>query len=451
MPGNPNQAETPASDNQPRLNVDPPPSLTLSSNKPTSREPFFRRHRSLTLIGIIFLGLVLYALLTGFEREVFRIKWKGEPVTLQECRTYLNLPTDEGQGDLWKAAISFVKQSYAIVYNPPIREDYLNLPFVGVGDPPRDANRWYADLPIAIDFLNHFTKAIHLVHQASDARQSIPFSTKYERYPVHDWATGMMSIHRLIRLETITLLADRRLDDAVESVERLVRVEECYMANRSLISFLVQVSWRKEFGNLLAYLLSDRDLTSQHWQRIQSSRVPFSSQEMLVTSLIVDRANYIEFERSESLLSDPLAYDRITYRTQELQYCTALINAARTDWHVLLTSLRSDKKMTDLETRPRVFAMQAVTAEAHQRLHLAAIASRRFIIDRQRLPQSIDELIPDYLDKAPLFPASNDRMVMEQTDKGELLFHFPVQYPDRLRDVPIPRFSYQAIPHDQED
>ncbi len=421
------------------------------------RRPWYRRFRVPLVIGVVMVGITLYLLATGFEAEVYRLKLQGEPTTLEECRKYLKLPVDDGAGELWQKAIESHEKARSIVSScsDPYERGYCGLPSIGNGNAPRFADDWYPELPTAIEYLKHFEETSGFLMQAIVRREPIPFSTDLSFYmPKGDdilWVRGMLSLPRIARLEVITFLSEGRSKEAVDAVERLGFIERSFRSAPFDVRLSICFKHQGEFGELLRYLLSSRQLIAGDWRRIRASRIPFSPQQLQIACALIDRAMHVEYERETSLLVDSNAINRITYRASDVRHYTKMLAIARQDWHQSFFPIVEGRLSQGISEGNRYFLLSGMLAEARQRLHLAAIASKIFSIERGRVPESIDELVPDYLEKVPRFPATDDRMIMRENDQGELVFSYPVEPASDLTELKIPEFRYQVRPVDQTD
>ena len=64
----------------------------------------------------------------------------------------------------------------------------------------------------------------------------------------------------------------------------------------------------------------------------------------------------------------------------------------------------------------------AVHGEAQRRLMQLAVAARRFLVERGRLPKSLDELVPDWIPALPLDPFGTGPLQMKRTKEGLVLY-----------------------------
>lgn len=406
-------------------------------------------------MGGVLAVMALYLLLTGFEAEVYRLKWRGEPTTLEECRRYLNLPADNGLGELWRKAFDAVENAEAVAYHRPtyLGRGYDRLPFVGDGAVPNDPSGWYVELPIAIEFLKHFEKAQELADQVMATGQRLQFSTDYRDYNEswNEQLVRMMNLHGLLALQSLVLIGDRRFQEAVNAIERMGQLESMLASNPAVNSVLTLSRRQKRIGEILSLMLGQQDFDSSDLRRITASRLPFYPQKQLKDEFIFDRTFLIEYERNESFLTDPKRGLRFQFRTIELHHWTKMLELSQLDWNQWFQPSSDLLRQQRITTRERSFLLYAMLAEARQRLHLTAIASKIFTIEKGRVPDSIDQLVPEHLKQVPLFPATGDPMIMKENDQGELLFSYLVLPPEDLPNLEIPTFRYRVKPIEWTD
>jgi hypothetical protein len=120
-----------------------------------------------------------------------------------------------------------------------------------------------------------------------------------------------------------------------------------------------------------------------------------------------------------------------TNQIRAVKLITDLIDAGDSGTTQLAASRKMANELASLSIVYRL-AQETTDISRYVELHfrcygqlksaLTAIAAERFRMDHGRFPQSLDELVPEYLDEVPIDPFDNKPIKMKETDLGIVIY-----------------------------
>jgi hypothetical protein len=85
-----------------------------------------------------------------------------------------------------------------------------------------------------------------------------------------------------------------------------------------------------------------------------------------------------------------------------------------------------------------------IKAIAHLRAARAAVAAEQFRLDRGRLPESLSELVPDYLDSIPIDPFDGQPLRFKATEQGIVIYSIDENMFDEGGEVTVTESNNRA-------
>lgn len=371
------------------------------------------------------------------------IVWEDKPVPAEQCETYYLEPYDPNEYEWALTMIGKDRDSHipnfdmSLQFPPPPPTDWniknnKLLPLLGeakLPDPPDHISN--ESLDVIKDFLADNTKALRLLHQAA--------TLKHSRYPIN-LSTGVpMLTHladvriaaKVLCLEAIVYVEQNQSDQALQSIVSVICTANSLEKEPIQVSAHVKLSCESLAYKTINYFLNHIIYNIQQLKTLQMNLTEIDNQNTLVRSIASERAwcydlftNPIEFARNMELntvvgttmhLSGLIEVQHIVY----LDFIDELILAAQMDYHQSYQKAFKLKKQIDempIYISMFRFIIPALTRSFifHTRIHdqnlitRTAIAIEQFRLIHNRLPESLNQLIPDFLAEIPRDPFDPD-------------------------------------------
>jgi len=403
-------------------------------------------------IRYIFLGLLLILVVwftifrigayRDLKRRMAELTEAGYPLTLTElAETYTIDPAFDNGADYYLAAYSH--------YAEPNDAANEILPWVGKADKPVRTEPLDPALAQAIDaFLGENEKALSLLHEA--------VALDYARYPM-DFSQGMDMLtpwlkeaRRCSFLLSLEGLAASAADDpnrAIETVRAtlaLAKSQDCPM----IINRLVEVAIRAVAYNNLEQVVNRVTLTDAQLQTVSGWVETYVNPEGYRQALIGERCIGLQMFRSPGTMSSEMGGGGIVsvalvplkilgfYDRDMLSYVNLLqdyIDALDLPRDERLAAYRAvDERFSDgkglglltsiiMPALLRTYQLE-MRSDAHRRVTSTALAAQRFRLAQGRLPETLDELVPAYLDAVPIDPFDNQPLRYRLLEKGFVVY-----------------------------
>jgi hypothetical protein len=393
------------------------------------------------VLAVVVWGLSQYgAALSEVKKEVARIQAAGEPITVEELHAYHRAPA--GTPDithLWLAALSsFNEQQLNAAAKP--------LAIVGEGD----AHSLPAsDLPAVEQFLTDNDPTVQATLAAAQAEGESRFPVEFEKgfSALLPNAQKMRALARLMKLRGRVAVARGRTDQAVQSVEAVFATSRAMEHQLLLIEHLVRLALANMALRETEFLLNEVELTDEQLVRLQAEVQALDLQQGLTEGLLGERAlGYHAFHHLEQMNGGEVgappnpgegSLSRPTDCRLHLGFMQELITASRQPFPEALEA--ADVSQTRLmqlagERNPikRYNAMMTLlimpaTASSFQAtgrnlalrdVTLCAIAVKRHQLKHGQWPQSIAQLVPEFLPAVPADPFDGQplRLVATQAE-----------------------------------
>jgi hypothetical protein len=378
------------------------------------------------LILVVLLPVVLLVLLSvranaRVEAELARIRAAGEPATPAELEAFYRYPpADEDVTQLWLAAT-------ATLNTKEYRDSVESLPIVGNGDGeiPPPGEPW-PQLKEAEDLLVQYAPSLVKLHEAADrggaARYPTNFAAGLEMSLPHK--EKLRSGARLLALEARVRAHREDAAGAARSIHAIFRLACSIEQEPTVVSQLMRMACNSLARDQIRQLLPEvafaehdlsqfqEDVRSVHywpglrrallgervWMGQAFAGVTESEPGILVQlTLQADRAFYLEMMR-RSIAASQQPWKLARQEWQQIQDDLLAVqrrSSLTRGQHAITMTIMSDVgRLFDAATRgdaENAIAATAIAVEFHRQRH-------------GRLPERLDQLVPDLLPRVPQDP-----------------------------------------------
>jgi len=383
------------------------------------------------LLLVLFLGIAYWwwsaRSASLVQAEFDALGAAGEPVSAEDLRDFYPVPPGEADcTHLWLRATR-------VLAEPDYTADCGELPVVGTGEgeiPPPGEPWPEADAAEAL--LERYADSMKLMHKAARRGGAA-------RYPV-DFEAGLLAdLGHAINLrpgaEMLVLEAHLRArqDDpqgVMESMRAIVRLAESLEKEPLLVSQLVRMTCTGIALELLGELLPHVDFSDDDLARLQAELEAVSYKEGMQRAMIGERVIGIEVFQNPAQFAEEVETSAklpIGSRNDDLlkylEFMNGIVAATRLDGPGQLEAAEDwDDELSaffdnaGLLTKVRyVFTSLMIPAvgaavqaehrsEALRRAAVARIAVERYRLKHGKLPDALEQLVPEFLDRLPSDP-----------------------------------------------
>ena len=412
--------------------------------------------RRLGVWGVVFLafGLVLMLLLALFvgrwirasrrvEAELARIREAGEPVTPDDLERYYQAPPEgEDTTDLWLQAVRALE-------SPEFQNDARPLPVVGKNEAeiPLPGAPW-PQLGAAEKLLDEYGRSLELLHEAADQGGAACYGLS--RDPLGPTPLKQTQSLRqgawLLTLEANVRAHRGDLHGAAESIHAIFMLARSLEQEPLMITQMVRAALTGQAEEQLRRLLSSVDLADDDLDRLQQDLRASDSKEGLRRAMLGERVTGIrQFEDPGSGgLGGGSLFFQVTQRgsfVEFLQFWEKMIRATEEPWPQALEAFKLAGQEAERKARGgvslgqigRVLTALLVPAVDHFCTAMArgaamsdaadeAIACERYRGKHGKLPQSLDELVPEFLPEVPADPFDGEPLRYLVAEDGYLVY-----------------------------
>jgi hypothetical protein len=380
-------------------------------------------------MGGVLAVMALYLLLTGFEAEVYRLKWRGEPTTLEELKKLRQPAGSLDVSDIVKrlgSTCERVQESLSEAQDLkfeelPLTSDNKNYP--------RRVERWDL-LEVAEKYLAVYAEIFPIIDELAVVNPTIDYPDDWDEYLKDMVDIPFASVIKPVRIQTIVAMLH---DDAKGATQSIERSKLLTMAMSHLPT--VMGHFVREFNHLrmmsgceliLAMKGVERNDLRQ-WKEYIDAR---SNKDYLYWASVSERAYLIHCVR-DPWKSDLGFFQCMMTRRALLRSANAWVDLSREDWTDLVAQatalMKSDSLMAKQSLLGNVYESaveRTLSVEAQSRLTSAGIASRLFQMDHGKVIGELGDLIPAYLKEVPTSPFNGEQATLTKTNQGELVFQF---------------------------
>ncbi|MFC1760612.1 hypothetical protein ACFL6U_00855 [Planctomycetota bacterium] len=398
------------------------------------------------------LGITVYRI-TGdraLRKRIDTIRAQGHPVTLEELAETYNLPPGtENTADYYLAAFS----NLVTWEDTDLLQD---LPLVGKAELPPRTKSLPPIMKERIDqYLTENQEALRILHQAA--------TMPHCRFPM-DFARGMNTLilwmrdvrpsTKLLELEILSSLESGRTNEALTSVHSsMTLLQNIYPAVLNL--YLARSGLAAYTQKSIERILNRTALSEKQLQRLSERLRTEDVRALFRTALHGDRCMGLSLflgtppldpdfrfwgqkDTPSIRLLDPLRTlgylqrDALGY----LDYQQTLLETLTLPSQDILPAneqMRAQQyggPFTRVLTGPHVITSLVVRVEAQQQTALTALAIERYRLAQQRLPEQLDQLVPDYLETGPIDPYDGQPLRYRLLDTGYVVYSIGVDGKD---------------------
>lgn len=422
---------------------------TMSGDKGLQKKPRLSILKRIVKWGVlvVFCLVALWALVTviwnwsadrRLDKKLTQLRARGEPLTVSDLQRHhekLLADIERNGAYLYLAALKSLKKGYC-------KEEQL-LPIIN-GQLPTLGERLSAgEAQKALDFLEKHTWFFELVELAQQCDDCV-FPRQYTDGPAMSLPElGLLrKASRIILLKCYWATSRGDFDTAISSLGTVFRMARDIGNDWLLITQLVRVAIIREGISLLEHLLSAGALSADQLARLEKSVPETLDMDSYIMSLIAERGaaglwcfdkmlaesatifsmlnggeiekflNYIWWLVPRGVVKDQCV--------RYLDFMTAMIDYAKLPPHEGRVRIRDHYNAFEKELKgggmfayvqnfllellvPLLDTSYIQYLVGSQRLILAhtVLALERFRLERGTLPETLDELVPEYIDRVP--------------------------------------------------
>jgi hypothetical protein len=391
----------------------------------------------LALVLLVLVGRYFY-LQSKIHAELAAIRKAGFPVTAKEWSDYYPAPAGENAADVYEAAFSnYVKITH---------ED--ELPVVGRGTLPPRGERLPEDVKKAVSaYLLANANAIELLHKAATVEQCrfpLDFAKTYDMPLPH--LAPMRQAARLLMLEALIKAEKDQPAEAAAAIAASTAAAHALRNEPVLISQLVRVAVNAISMNSLERVLSRIPLEDRQLRELSGAFAAEDIPEGMTRAMVGERCmgedifqNRMPNMGSNSgdtrtwyklyTLVGLAAGDHLTY----LKLMKQLVDVSAGPLKIM--RVRPPEIASECEKAPKLYFITRMLVPALTRVYeeelkslarlratRAGIAVERFRLVNGRLPDSLDELVPKFLDAVPSDPFDDSPLRYRKLSKGFMTY-----------------------------
>jgi len=409
----------------------------------------YTRRRFKLWHGIVALLLVLFILfhVTGrlkLKKQLKVLRAKGYPVTLEELDRWYNIPEGvENSADVYMAAFSnYVEWD---------REARKALPVVGRAPlPPRTQPLDDPNLQLVKKFLSDNEKTLTLLHEAASIEHCrYPIEFSQESDPVAPWLKNLRNCARLLSLDVFIQCDNHNPEKALESIRTSLSLARS-LGTPLLIHRLIQIAVQAQTYRSIEQILNRIQLTEEQLMKLSSWIEEVGNDEGYKRALIGENCIGLHaFRGTVREVSDRLGSEgglsiiflallRITglnnrEATEYIEIMQDLIDAMDLPSDKRLTTFDSIQKAVDSGKRGGMLTRMLMPAfgrimqiETRHLAHLlatqTALAVERYRLTEGHLPQSLDNLVPTYMEFVPKDPFDGQNLRYVARERGFIVY-----------------------------
>ena len=411
--------------------------------------PWWRR----VLLALVLIAMVpfIVLMLMGYlaERqlaaEIIRISREGEPITFRDLQPDLpRSSTDENAGRLYAEALGNIPprdlenlRRVSVFY----RKNLISLPKDQFpGDVHEKVNQNLANLQTVLE---KFDKGADLPLTSFDI--GIEQGIKVCETRLRPIQTAAL----LLSLRTLDLLLQGKDDAAVNSVISMLRMARIFDPHLTMFLYSIRAAFVANACRDVHLLLEDGRPSEQSLAKLQKVLSETIPANVLEKMFFAERAYQIEIGRNlmpEKIISRFLQdkvpdlperlhlpttrWARMRIRQKSVQYLrnmAKLIADARRPWpeplDAIVGSLPNSTKKPGVLFSNAVMLVRATTETlTFIRCSILAVAVERYHRSHDKLPDSLDDLCPDYIESIPLDPFTGRKLLYSRDGEAYVVY-----------------------------
>lgn len=409
-----------------------------------------RRKLKITHIALLLLILIVIAfaayrfnLRKNLRSRQEAARAAGYPVTLEELNEWYSIPLNE------ENAAEIVLAAGGYYLEPNVSQ---SLPVVGNGVLPGRTEAMSGETKEKISqFLSDNQKCLELLHKTANL--------KYGRYPV-DFTLGISTkvaplneirnYAQLLELEAVQASENNKSDTSVQSIKSIIGVADSLDNEPIVIAQLVRIGCQNIAVSSMEYAMNRTIFSDEQLKDLSTSIAREEKSQGISEAVIGERC------MTEEMLIHPqlLYFTRDSTSLVSLQIFLAFykpLGLHERDVITLFDYTDDVIKIFNLPLEQRQEASKALDTKilqiqkeyvllgkvipafgryivldllniAELRAAQAAIAVQRYRLKNDKLPDSLDALVPDYIESVPLDPFDGQEIRYKKLEKGFVIY-----------------------------
>lgn len=399
------------------------------------------------LIGVLVLVFIRVNLKNKLSSRLEAIRAAGEPVTFAELNQFYSIPFDVENS-------AYIILDAAAYYQEP--DDLTLLPVIGTGELPGRTNDMSEEIKEIISlYLAKNKKSLELLHTTA--------GLKYGRYSV-DFTQGlgtllphigeMRKCVQMLQLEVILAAENGKSDTAFDSIKSIFSAAESLNKEPVMVSQLVRIAYQSLGISSMEYTLNKTDFSDEQMAELCAKLKDIEDSNGILCAVLGERIfaldmlmhpklMYFDFSapnNSSSFLSLPPVL--FLYKVTGLNESDAILLIDYMDDVIKTLELPPeqrkeadkvfDKKINNIPKKNILFRKfvpslgRTITSDLRNialiRSARTALSVQRYRLKYNKLPDSLDDLVPDYLESVPLDPFDGKELRYKKLDKGFVVY-----------------------------
>jgi hypothetical protein len=394
------------------------------------------------LVGIAWFGLYRWRQKRQLQKRTEAIRAAGYPVTLAELDDWYSIPQDADNA----AYVILDAASWYVEPNKP-----RLLPVVGKAKLPNRAQPLPDDTKEAVEaFLTGNGKALEILREAigmENSRYPIDLSNLYVVLP---HLGDIREMAKLMKLAALSHAENNEIKEATVALRTIFAVADSLSGEPQLVSQLSRLADLKVGASATERVVNRCALKEDELVELSKAILPFVKTRGISFGFASERCYILDgFAKAENWDSDwfgdeeipPLAvldlyqaiglFDRaaIVY----LDRMGAYLDICRLPEGERLEAAKEiDDRVQSMSGMPEFFRRFVVTfsrstaielgATAQMRAALVGLAIERYRLAVGKLPDSLEKLVPAYLDSVPRDPFDGAQLRYKRLEKGYVVY-----------------------------
>ena len=400
----------------------------------------------LLLIGISAFVIFRISLNSKLTNKFESIRAAGEPVTFEELNEFYSIPIDvENSAYIILDAVTY--------YNEP---NELNLlPVIGKAELPADTDTMGEETKNIISkFLANNKKSLELLHSTA--------GLEYGRYPV-DFTQGAGTIlpHiseirkcvQMLQLESVLAAENNEPNISFEDYKSICSIARSLEKEPAMISQLVRNAYNVITLSSLEYSMNRVNFTDKQLEEMENLLNEMSNSNGMQNAMFGERCMSLDLilNPNPSYFSMSSAKTNTLWSLPPVLFLYKAIGLNRKDALKGLSITEDAIKILNLPIEQRYNAAKALNGEISNipknnvllrqfipvygncitsdlrnitqlNIGQVAIAIERYRLKNNKLPDSLDKIVPDYIDSIPLDPYDGKELRYKKLDKGFVVY-----------------------------
>jgi len=400
----------------------------------------------IALVLLPLLGIAIFHLATGraLEKRMSAVRAQGLPITLDELDASYTIPSDvENAADLYLDAFdSLVEWS---------GEDKAKLPLVGTAPlPARTVPTSEPNQILIRQYLTDNQDTLKILHEAAalpHARYPVDLSQGFDA--LTPWLNNVRQCARLLELEALMHIEKDDPNLALASVRSGLALAQS-LKSPILIDYLVRIAAAAQQLQTLERTLCRSALTNEQLQSMAELIHGPQAAYSIKYALIGERCFGLSVFRMPLRAMNGLAVSNNPLPTLALGPMRVL-GILKRDALSYMDIMTDYIQATDLPTPERLAIAKGIAqaveqgqrggfftrmfapalgrvlevesrAQAHRLAAYCALAVEQYRLATGHLPESLDKLVPQYLDAVPVDPFDGQPLRYRLLDKGFVVY-----------------------------